>query len=152
VASRCPRRFLDGEIGVPNEHRIAIVDDDDAVRDATKDLVIALGFHPEAFASAKEFLQSDGWRDTSCLITDVQMPEMSGIELHRHLMASGAPIPTILITAYPDDDARARARKAGVICYLAKPYTTNDLLSCIRCALDRDHPRSSQPAAPREQT
>ncbi len=136
-----------GEISLPNEHRIAIVDDDAAVRDAMQDLVTALGFHPEAFASASEFLQSDWWRETSLLITDVHMPHMSGIELHQHVIARGASIPTILITAYPDDGARARALAAGVICYLAKPYTSNELLSCIRSALDRDRPKRGNPAA-----
>lgn len=124
---------------MPNERRIAIVDDDEALRDATQDLASALGFHAEGFGSASEFLQSDGWRETSCLITDVQMSHMSGIELHRHLIASGASIPTILITAYPDDAARARVLAAGAICYLVKPFTTDELLSCIRAALDRDH-------------
>jgi FixJ family two-component response regulator len=141
-----------GEIGLPNEPRIAIVDDDEAIREATKDLVTALGFRAEAFESAMEFLKSDGWRDTSCLITDVHMPQMSGIELHRQLLASGASIPTILITAYPDDEAWGRALAAGAVCYLVKPFTTDKLLACIRSALDRDHPGSGNRAAPREQS
>jgi FixJ family two-component response regulator len=133
---------------LPNEHRIAIVDDDEALRNATKDLTAALGFHAEAFASAREFLESDGWRTTSCLITDIQMPHMSGIELHQHLVASGAPIPTILITAYADDGARDRALAAGAICYLVKPFTMDELLSCISAALDRDDPGTSNPTTP----
>jgi len=72
---------------------------------------------------------------TSCLIADVQMPGMTGLDLHRHLSASGKPIPTILITAYPDDSVRERAVAAGAIGYLSKPFDENDLLACIRSAL-----------------
>src|SRR6267378_4186635 len=86
----------------------------------------------EAFASAEEFLNSRKVPRTSCLIADVQMPGMTGLELHRHLVASGKTIPTILITAYPDDRVRERALGDGVVCYLTKPFDENDLLTCIR--------------------
>jgi FixJ family two-component response regulator len=116
---------------------ISIVDDDEPIREAVKGLMKSLGYRAEATASAEEFLRSPHVRRTSCLIADVQMPGMTGLELHRHLSASEKPIPTILITAYPDDGVRERALAAGVIGYLSKPFDENDLLTCIRSALTR---------------
>jgi FixJ family two-component response regulator len=110
---------------------ITIIDDDEALREAINGLLRSWGFNAEAFASAEDFLNSDSSHHTRCLITDVQMPGMSGLELHRKLTTSGRPVPTILITAYPDDRVRADALRAGVICYLAKPFEVNDLLACI---------------------
>ena len=115
---------------------IAIVDDDVSLREATVSLMRASGFAPEAFPCANKFLKSDGLRRSSCLIADVQMPGMSGIELHDRLVQSGNAIPTVLMTAYPDDKARARALKAGMICYLTKPFSNDELLGCIRTALE----------------
>jgi FixJ family two-component response regulator len=101
----------------------------------------SLGYTAEAFGSAQEFLSSREVPRTSCLIADVQMPGMTGLELHRHLVAAGKTIPTILITAYPDDGARARALGDGVVGYLSKPFDENDLLACIRSSLGvREHP------------
>src|SRR4029077_7617831 len=97
---------------------ISIVDDDESMREAIKGLMRSLGYGVEAVASAQEFLSSRHVRGTSCLIADMQMPGMTGLELHRHLLASGRPIPTILITAYPDNGVRERALAAGVIGYL----------------------------------
>ena len=121
---------------------ISIVDDDESVRDAVKGLMKSLGFAAETFGSAEGFLKSNHLHRVSCVIADVQMPGMTGSELHAHLVASGNPIPTILITAYPDDGARARALKAGVICYLTKPFVEKDLLACIDSALD--HGRANE--------
>ena len=120
-----------------NNSLISIVDDDEAVREATKGFVRAVGFLADTFGSAEDFLKFDRLHSTACLITDVQMPHMSGLELHRRLVASGVSIPTILITAYPDDSTRERALKAGVIGYLSKPFKMDDLLDCINAALDR---------------
>jgi FixJ family two-component response regulator len=135
------RRFVGGsrygKVGLPKKPLISIVDDNEAVREATKGLVRALGFLAETFESAEAFLKFDRLRSTACLIADVQMPHMSGLELHRRLVASGVSIPTILITAYPDDSVRARALKAGVMCYLTKPFNKDDLLDCIHSAIDR---------------
>jgi len=122
---------------VPKKPLISIVDDDESVREATKGLMKSLGFGAEAFPSAADFLTSRHLRRTSCLIADVNMPGMTGPELHHRLMASGNTIPTILITAYPDDDVRARALGAGVVGYLRKPFDEDDLLVCIRSALLR---------------
>jgi FixJ family two-component response regulator len=115
---------------------ISVVDDDESMREAIRGLMKSLGYMAETFASAEEFLNSCGARRTACLITDVQMPGMTGIELHRHLAASGNAIPTILITAYPDESARHRALGDGVLCYLSKPFDESELLTCIRSSLD----------------
>jgi FixJ family two-component response regulator len=115
---------------------IAIVDDDDSIREATMSLMRALDFSAEAYSCAEDFLTSGRLQRTSCLIADVRMPGMSGLEFHRRLVLSGNPIPTVLITAHPDDGARARALEAGIIGYLTKPFDDDDLLGCIRSALD----------------
>ncbi len=116
---------------------IAIVDDDASVCEAIQGLVEAFGFAAEAFSSAEAFLQSERLNDTACLITDVQLPGMSGLQLQNHLSVSGSRIPIIVITAFPGDDRRALA--AGAICVLRKPVMKEDLLTCIRLALDRWH-------------
>ena len=115
---------------------IAIVDDDQSVRQGTKDLIEAMGFVAETFERAEDFLKSDVLHRTSCLITDVQMPGMTGLELHKCLVRSGKAIPTILITAFPDNRDRARAMRAGVVCYITKPFSDGDLLACIQAALE----------------
>src|SRR5262245_7442713 len=94
-----------------------------------------MGFAAKAFPSAQDFLQSNHPHGTSCLIADMRMPQMSGLELHTRLVESGTAIPTILITAFPNERDRVRARQAGVICYLAKPFNDEELLSCVRSAL-----------------
>jgi FixJ family two-component response regulator len=115
---------------------ISVVDDDESMREAIRGLMKSLGYAAEAFASAEEFLSSRQFPRTSCLIADVQMPGMTGIELHRRLAASGKTIPTILITAYPDESARDHALADGVVCYLSKPFDENDLLTCIRSSIN----------------
>ena len=115
---------------------ISVVDDDESMREAIRGLMRSLGYKAQAFRSAEEFLTSRQVPHTSCLIADVQMPGMTGLELHRHLVAAGRPIPTILITAYPDDSARERALGDGVVCYLSKPFDENDLLACIHSSLN----------------
>ena len=116
--------------------QISVVDDDESMREAIRGLMRSLGYTAQAFRSAEEFLTSHQVPHTSCLIADVQMPGMTGLELHRHLVASGKTIPTILITAYPDDRVRERALGDGVVGYLSKPFDENDLLACIRSSLD----------------
>jgi len=116
---------------------ISIIDDDESVREGTMDLFESMGFITVGFPCAADFLSSDHVHDTSCLIADVQMPGMTGFELYNRLVGSGNIIPTILITAYPDDGDRGRALQAGVICYLVKPFNYTDLLACIRLALER---------------
>ncbi len=116
--------------------QISVVDDDELMRDAIRGLMKSLGYTAKAFASAEEFLNSHQVPRTSCLIADVQMPGMTGLDLHRHLVASGKTIPTILITAYPDEIAREHALADGVIGYLSKPFDENDLLACIRSSVN----------------
>lgn len=119
---------------------ISIVDDDDAVRVGLERLMNSLGFRVETFPSAVDFLSSPHLHETSCLIADVHMPHMTGTELHDKLMGSGRTIPTILITAYADNVAKARALGAGVIGYLSKPLDDGELLVCINVAFERNKP------------
>jgi FixJ family two-component response regulator len=123
---------------------IAIVDDDDLVREATVDLVRALGFAAAGFASASELLKSEDLPQMACLITDMRMPGMSGLELHAHLAGSGTPIPTILVTAYPEDSTRIRALEAGVRDYLEKPLDADQLLACVRSAVGQRGKQAGQ--------
>ena len=121
---------------MPRAAAIAIVDDDLSVREALTSLLRSLGYVAMAFECAEDLLKYKRRRRLSCVIADVQMPGMTGVELHDRLVASGEPIPTILITAFPDDRARQRALQAGVVGYLAKPFSEDDLLACIRSTLD----------------
>ena len=114
---------------------ISIVDDDHAVREAVKSLVRSLGYSVSTFASAEEFLKSERLQDTSCLITDLHMPGMTGVELQDHLIADGHRMPIIFITAYPDDTVRARAMKAGAVCFMKKPFSEDHLVGCLDRAL-----------------
>jgi FixJ family two-component response regulator len=114
---------------------ISIVDDDESARKALANLMRSLDFSAAAFASGESFLRSNRLHGTACLIADVQMPGMTGLELHSRLVASGRPIPTILITAYHDERVRAQALNAGVVCYLTKPFNESELLACIDSAL-----------------
>jgi FixJ family two-component response regulator len=128
------------EAQLPAKTLISIIDDDEDFREALQSLMTSMGFEVEAFASALDFLTHPNIRDTSCLIVDVHMPGMTGIELHRHLLDSGYVIPTILITAYPDESVRLRAMADGVIDYLAKPCDSDELLRCVSRALQRSGP------------
>jgi len=120
---------------LPKKAVIAIVDDDESVREALTSLIRSLGYTAVAFGCAEDLLKSRRRRSVSCVVADVQMPGMTGFELHNRLVASGKPIPTILITAFPDERARERALQSGVICYLTKPFSEDDLLACIRSTL-----------------
>jgi FixJ family two-component response regulator len=116
---------------------ISIVDDDQHFRESMQQLVALLGYAVEAFPSAADFLASRFLPETACLVTDVHMPGMTGIELHGRLIKLGYAIPTILVTAYPDDVVRDQALKEGVTCYLSKPVDDRDLERCLRSALKR---------------
>jgi FixJ family two-component response regulator len=128
-----------------NSHLIAIVDDDESVREATKGLMRSIGLAVEAFPSGEDFLRSPNLGRMACLVTDINMPGMNGLDLHRRVSALSKSIPTILITAYPNESVRARALSAGVICYLVKPFSKEELLHCIRSALSRDQEEGSAP-------
>jgi FixJ family two-component response regulator len=116
---------------------ISVIDDDASVRAATNNLLSSHGYIVHTFESAEEFLQSAGPNESSCVITDVQMPAMSGLDLLTHLRAQGYAAPFIFITAFPEENIRARALKAGAICFLAKPFAGPALVSCVETALNR---------------
>ncbi|MET0674615.1 MAG: response regulator [Bradyrhizobium sp.] len=116
---------------------IAIVDDDESVRTAMGGMVESFGYSPVTFESADAFLKSDKLPDPSCLILDVQMPGMNGLELHSALVSRGRRIPTIFVTAFPDVRVRERALRAGGLCFLSKPFGRSDLLGCIQTALGK---------------
>jgi FixJ family two-component response regulator len=116
---------------------IAVIDDDASVRTATDNLLSSHGYLVDTFASAEEFLQSARLKDSSCIIADVQMSAMSGLDLLDHMRAQGYAAPFIFITAFPEASVRARAMKAGAIGFLAKPFTGLALLDCVKTALNR---------------
>ena len=116
---------------------ISIVDDDQSFRDSMRRLVKSLGYSGAAFASAAEFLASPRFAATECLVADIHMPEMSGVELYRHLVETGRGIPTILVTAYPDDRLQERMLSEGVRCYLRKPLEEAVLIDCLHFAVTR---------------
>jgi FixJ family two-component response regulator len=116
-------------------HLISVVDDDESVREALCGLLRSVGFAVSAFASAEEFLTSDQPRSADCLVLDVRMPGMGGIELQRQLVAGLYEIPVILITAHEDEGMRARALSGGVGAVLIKPFSEDALLNAIRSAL-----------------
>jgi FixJ family two-component response regulator len=114
---------------------IAIVDDDELMRSAVHGLLKSVGLAAEAFSSAEEFLQSGQQRQTACLIADIRMPGMSGLELQAILNAEHCRIPTIFITAHGDTKMRMQALRAGAVEFLAKPFNDEVLLENVRAAL-----------------
>jgi FixJ family two-component response regulator len=122
---------------IAKQSLISIVDDDRFVREAMARLLKSYGYRAETFESAASLLHSDQRARIDCLIADVHMPCMTGLELYSRLVDAGEPIPTILITAHPDESQRVRALRAGVLCYLPKPFNEDHLLGCVRHAVER---------------
>jgi FixJ family two-component response regulator len=120
---------------------ISIVDDDQFVRDSLRRLMKSFGYMATAHPTAGDFLNSPQLEETSCLIADVNMSGMTGVELYEHLLKAGRSIPTILITAYPDDRVRTRAIGKGVLAYLVKPFSETDLTRYVRFALESGSPQ-----------
>lgn len=118
---------------MPASAMVAVVDDDESAREAIVELVRALGYEALGFSSGEDFLLSDDRQQAVCLITDMRMPNMSGLQLHGELAATGTWIPTILVSAHEDDAIRIRALNAGLF-YLSKPLDPEDLLRCLRAA------------------
>jgi FixJ family two-component response regulator len=116
---------------MPKASLVSVVEDDQFFRESMRRLMRSLGYAVEAFPSAADFLASPRLVETACLIADVHMPGMTGLELHRRLIDMGHAIPTILVTAYPDNDIRARALNDGVVCYLRKPVDEEHLMRCL---------------------
>jgi FixJ family two-component response regulator len=125
---------------MPKASLVSVVEDDQFFRESMRRLIRSLGYCVEAFPSAADFLASPRLIETDCLIADVQMPTMTGLELHRQLIDAGYPIPTILVTAHSDDGIRARALSDGILCYLRKPVDEKHLVRCLRAALDSGEP------------
>ena len=123
------------EVAMSNRTLISIVDDDQPFRESMRKLVTLLGYTVEEFPSAADFLASRLLPETACLVTDVHMPGMTGVELHGRLIKLGYAIPTILVTAYPDEGVRDQALKDGVVCYLSKPVDDGELERCLRSVL-----------------
>jgi FixJ family two-component response regulator len=120
---------------MPRALLVSVVEDDHFFRESMRRLMRSLGYPVEAFSSAADFLASPELSKTTCLIADVQMPGMTGLDLHRSIIDAGYAIPTILVTAYPNDIDRARAMNDGVVCYLGKPLDEKLLTGCLRKAL-----------------
>ena len=127
---------------MPKRSLVSVVEDDQFFRESMRRLMRSLGYRVEVFASAADFLASPGLAETACLIADVHMPAMTGLELHEHLIEAGYAIPTILVTAYTDDVDHARAMKHGAVCYLRKPFHEQHLIRCLRAALRSDEPNA----------
>ncbi len=117
-------------------HVISIIDDDPSVREATQSLIRSLGYDAQVFASAEEYLQSERLSDSSCLITDLHMPGMSGTDLQDRLIADGYQIPIIFVTAYYEDRTRDRVMDAGAFGFLRKPFNDESLIECLDKALN----------------
>lgn len=115
---------------------VAIVDDDESVRNALQGLMKAAGLHAQAFASAEEFLESGRQHETRCLITDIRMPGMSGLDLQARLNSERCRIPTIFITAHGDTTMRMQALRAGAVEFLTKPFNDDALLEQVKTALE----------------
>lgn len=118
-----------------NAAHIAVIDDDDSVRQAMKSLIALMGYSVDAFSSAEAFLDSGEIATTDCVIADVQLPGMSGVELQHHLSVEERTPPLIFVTAYPDETIRARVLCAGAVGYLTKPLREENLLTCLDKAL-----------------
>ena len=114
---------------------ISIIDDDAAMRNATRRFIKSLGLNADTFASAEEFLESGRVHDTSCVITDMQMPGLNGAELQGELIAQGVNAPIIFVTAFPEDRLRRRVLDAGAVGFFSKPFDEEGLTSCLKTAL-----------------
>jgi FixJ family two-component response regulator len=122
-------------LNIPSIPIISIVDDDESVREAVESLLKSVGYRTEVFTSAEEFLRSDHHQEKRCLILDIRMQGMSGMELQRRLVAAGSSIPIIFITAHGDEEARAAALGGGAVAFLRKPFSEEALLSAVQSAL-----------------
>lgn len=118
-----------------NSSRISVVDDDESMREALRGLLRSVGFQAELFASAEEFLRSGRVPGTACLVLDVRMPGMSGVELQEQLIAMDSGVPIVFMTAHGDDFTRARALERGAVDFLHKPFTDEALLDAIARAI-----------------
>jgi FixJ family two-component response regulator len=121
---------------------ISVVDDDDSIRESLRGFIRSIGFSANIFASAEEFLNSEHLYNTDCLILDVRMPGMNGLELQRRLLVSRREIPVIFITAHGDEESRSRALRDGAFAYLIKPFSEDALLNAVYSALNSNDGRT----------
>jgi FixJ family two-component response regulator len=135
TATLWPQSSHQGKIALSKLPAVAIIDDDESVRATTDSLVRSLGYIVHTFASAEEFLRSNRLDEFACVIADVQMPGMSGVQLQDHLRAQGYRVPFMFFTAFPDEKIRAQALAAGAICYLTKPFDGDSLIRFLQAAL-----------------
>ncbi len=131
--AKCPRPQIPSNSNAPRY--VAIVDDDESVREALGNLLRSVGFEVHAFATAEAFLDSPERRFAACVVSDIQMPGMDGLELQRRLAASGSTLPVILMTAFPREHVRRQAEEQGAVALLAKPFEGNRLIECVQRAL-----------------
>jgi FixJ family two-component response regulator len=130
---------------MPEGPLVAIVDDDKSIRNATQDLLKAAGFSTATFEDAESFLGSASRASAACVVADMRMGGMTGVKLYQELVASGHAIPTVIITAHPEELTQARAREAGITCCLTKPFTPDELLECVHEALAKSQTRHAIP-------
>jgi len=116
---------------------VSIVDDDESLRRSLRNLLGSVGFRVETFASAEAFLQSNHHDQTGCLVLDLRMPGMNGVDLLTHLSGTGSRIPAVILTAHGNDEARQRSLQAGAVAFLSKPFNGNVLIDVVRTALSR---------------
>jgi FixJ family two-component response regulator len=124
-------------MGEPDTTMVSIVDDDASLRRSVRNLLSSVGFRVQAFASAEEFLASPERVNTGCLVLDLRMAGMNGLDLLKHLGATGSRIPVVILTAHGDDETRQRALRAGAVAFLGKPFRGDALLDAVRSALNR---------------
>lgn len=130
---------------MPQGPLIAVVDDDSSIRNATQDLLRAAGYSTATFSNASSFLAAPLLARVACLVADMRMPGMSGLELHAHLVAAGTAIPTVIITAHLAELTAERRRQAGITCFLSKPFKPEELLECVRGAVAGRRDRGTIP-------
>jgi len=122
---------------------VAVIDDDEQLRTALADLIGSCGMESEGFGSSRDYLESTKVARTNCLVADVQMSGMSGLELYRTLLRDGYQIPVVFITAFPDERVRREAKSLGAVCFLSKPFQIGMLMDCINEALGHRRPPAS---------
>lgn len=132
-----PLERVVSDSAMPNDTLISIVDDDDALRSSLENLIRSVGYTVEGFCSAEAFLGSDQLHETACLVLDLRLPGMSGLELQAHLAAANSRMPIIFITAHGDENLQSRALASGALAFLQKPCYEQDLLNAIVAALER---------------
>ena len=120
---------------MPKDLEIAVIDDDDSFRVALVESLYSLGYQADGYSSAEDYIRVDGDKSFSCIVTDIHMPGMSGLDLMQRLAAQGSTIPVVLITARSDTNLAAKAAAGGATCLLRKPFDINDLIKCIKKAV-----------------